>query len=85
MSKNITLKIDDEILRACRFKAVEENMSLSAWVAKLLRETITSESSEKAKRYEVAKQKAIKLMQKGYDLGGRPIRREVIHERKSIR
>jgi len=35
MKKNITLKIDEKLLKLCRYEAVESDKSLSQWVADL--------------------------------------------------
>ncbi|NBB78953.1 MAG: hypothetical protein GVY36_05835 [Verrucomicrobia bacterium] len=37
---NVTLKIDDELCRQARHRAVDANMSLSAWVAELLKNAV---------------------------------------------
>ena len=37
---NVTLKIDDELCRQARHRAVDANMSLSAWVAEILKDAV---------------------------------------------
>ncbi|TVP79239.1 MAG: hypothetical protein EA353_06550 [Puniceicoccaceae bacterium] len=37
---NVTLKIDDELCRQARHRAVDANMSLSAWVAEVLKNAV---------------------------------------------
>ncbi len=44
MKKNITLKVDDELRKLCRYEAVESNKSLSAWVADALADRVENES-----------------------------------------
>jgi hypothetical protein len=38
---NVTLKIDDELCRQARHRAVDANLSLSAWMAKLLEQELS--------------------------------------------
>jgi len=33
---NVTLKIDDNVLRQARHRAIDQDLSLSAWTAKLI-------------------------------------------------
>ena len=35
MTKNITLRMDEEVLRKAKHIAVEHDMSLSAWIAEI--------------------------------------------------
>ena len=41
---NVTIKIDDELCRQARHKAVDANLSLSGWVAQVHREAGPSRS-----------------------------------------
>jgi hypothetical protein len=41
---NVTLKIDDELCRQARHRAVDSNLSLSAWMAKLLEQELSKSS-----------------------------------------
>lgn len=85
MDKNVTLRIDENILKMCRFKAVEENKSLSKWLSDLLEREINESLMNESKEYQKVKEKAKKILSKGYNLGGRPLKREDIYERKNIR
>jgi len=76
MTKNITLRLDESILRKARHAAVEKDTSLSQWVANI----IVKEVSEK-NRYVLAREKALSRMEKPFRLGGKPVSREEIHER----
>ena len=77
MLKNITLKIDDRILTRVRHLAVDENKSVSAWVTDLIERTL-SEADE----YEPARREAINTLNVGFHLGGRPLSREEVHDRR---
>ena len=76
MAKNITLKIDEELLKLCRFEAVESDKSLSQWVADVLKEHVKSMED-----YQLARGRARRRIAEGLSLGGNPISRESIHER----
>jgi hypothetical protein len=43
MTKNVTLRMDEEILRQAKHVAVEENMSLSAWIADVVKLAVESD------------------------------------------
>lgn len=76
MSKNVTLRIDEEILRKCRHAAVEEDMSLSQWITVQLTRIITTQELN-----EGMKQRALKRLEQGYHLGGSVFRREELYDR----
>lgn len=76
MTKNVTLRVDEEILRKCRHAAVEQDKSLSQWVIDLLRDKVAAEEE-----YSQVRERAVIRMRNGYDLGGRPLSREEAHER----
>lgn len=46
---NVTIKIDDDVCRAARHHAVDAGLSLSGWVANLIRKEISPLQSKKAK------------------------------------
>lgn len=76
MAKNITLRLDEAVLRRARHAAVEKDQSLSAWVADLVAQA-TSEQDRKKD----ARAKALRRMQHGLHLGGSPLSREDTHGR----
>ena len=43
---NVTLKIDDALCKQARHRAVDENRSLSGWVADLIQREIQQENSK---------------------------------------
>ncbi len=76
MGKNVTLRLDELILRKAKHAAVEQDQSLSEWVAGL----ITQAVSKKARSFS-AREKALKRLERGFHLGGSPLSREEVHER----
>ncbi|MCZ6872680.1 MAG: CopG family transcriptional regulator [bacterium] len=76
MLKNITLKIDDQILTRIRHLAVDENKSVSAWVSALIEKTLNETD-----QYEQARREAIDALNKGFYLGAQPLSREALHDR----
>lgn len=76
MKKNITLKIDEKLLKLCRYEAVESDKSLSQWVADLLAEHV-----QNVEAYQKAKERAGRRLREGFHLGGEPLHRDRLHER----
>ena len=76
MNKNVTLRMDEEILKKCRHAAVEEDMSLSRWITEQITQIIRHRQA-----FQKAHVRALKRLDKGYHLGGTPITRDKIYER----
>jgi hypothetical protein len=76
VNKNVTLRLDEAVLRRARHAAVEQDKSLSEWVAGLITRT-TSERDRK----QSARNRALQGMRKGLHLGGTPLSREEAHGR----
>lgn len=76
MSRNLTLRIDGDLLVAAQHRAVDERKSLSAWVADLLRQTLRQDSA-----LDKARQRALARLERGYALDGKPLTRAEVHER----
>ena len=76
MTKNVTLRMDEELLAELRHRAVDAHMSLSAWITKTM-ESLIPRASEAEK----ISARAIRRMERGFHLGGTPIAREDIHAR----
>ncbi|MFA6508771.1 MAG: hypothetical protein WCT14_21920 [Treponemataceae bacterium] len=76
MDKNITLKLDEDVLKLCRYDAVEHDKSLSQWVSDVLTERVKGLDD-----YRQAKERALERLNKGLKLGGTPLDRESAHER----
>lgn len=76
MPKNITLRLDERVLRKARLVAVRKNQSLSQWVTGLVLGNIGTDPE-----YEAARQEALGALEKGLHLGGKPPSRENLHAR----
>lgn len=76
MGRNVTLRLDEAIIRKAKHAAVEQDQSLSEWVAGL----IVHATSRKGRQL-AAKGKALKRMDQGFHLGGSPLSRGEAHER----
>ena len=76
MSRNVTLRMDEQLLAELRHRAVDADMSLSAWITATL-----SNLAPKASALELVRSRAIARMEKGFHLGGKPMNREDIHAR----
>jgi hypothetical protein len=74
---NLTLKIDDALLRDAKVLAASRGTSVSRLVAEQL-ELLVCEH----KCYEAAKRRAVQRLRKGFDLGWRPpASRDELHRR----
>lgn len=73
----ITFKIDKELLRKFKALAAKRRRSVSALIVSLLEECVMQNELV----YGRAKQSALARMQRGYDLGGRPIPRDELYNR----
>jgi hypothetical protein len=77
MKTNVTLKLDADLLREARIMAAEQGSSISALLAAQLEKVV-----RERKDYEKAKQRALALMRKGFDLRYKPpASRDELHER----
>jgi hypothetical protein len=77
MKSNITLKIDDELLREARVLAAEEDTSISAMLAARLEQAVRERSG-----YDQACRSAVARLRTGFDLQWNPTRtRGELHER----
>jgi len=79
MTKNITLRMDEEILRKAKHIAVEHDMSLSAWLTQVVEKETRQNTG-----YEETKAKALKVLESPGHHGGRKFTREEMHERRHI-
>lgn len=77
--QNVTLSLPKETLRKAKILAAERQTSLSALLTETLEEIVA-----KSDRYEIAKQRQLVLMERGFDFGlGDTIAwtRDELHER----
>jgi hypothetical protein len=81
MSRNVTITLDEDTLRAAKVAAARRGLSLSA----LLREEL-ERIAERDQRYEVARRAALDWMERGAPLGpGQLPARDELHERHALR
>ncbi len=73
--KNVTLKLDEDLLNRVRHVAVDQDTSLSAWVANLIESALRERDS-----YEEVRSAALEDLGNPLHLGGKPLGREELHE-----
>jgi hypothetical protein len=77
VKSNITLKLDNDVLREARILAAEEGSSVSALLAAKLEDIV-----RERKGYDRARKRALTRLREGFDLGWRPVSsRAELHER----
>jgi hypothetical protein len=77
MKKNITLKLDAEILKEARMLAAEQGSSLSRLLTDKLKELV-----RERRGYERARKRALARLRSGFHLGWtNPRSRDELHER----
>ena len=76
MAKNITLKLDERLLKKGRMAALERGCSMSEWVAELIENGLKDASSMERRRA-----RALSFLDQGFKLGGKPLSRDEIYER----
>ena len=77
---NTTLAIDRTLLKKARAVAARRGQSVSALLADELRELLDEDA-----RYTSARRRALSLLENPLPLGGVPLRREQLHERRRLR
>lgn len=75
MKKNITLKLDSDLLNRVKHLAVDEDKSLSAWVSELICKEVAQIDA-----FEQNRRQALAALE-GWNLGGVPLSREEIYDR----
>lgn len=78
MTKNITLRLDSELLRHLRHLAVDDDMSLSAWIARQLKKCKCI-GKNRVRKY--PKKEILKALEIKCNSGGRKFSRDELHER----
>jgi hypothetical protein len=74
---NITVAIEPALLKKARVVASQRGLSVSALLAGELRELVGEDA-----RYSAAKKRAMSLFSSPLALGGTPLAREAMHERR---
>lgn len=76
MHANITLRLDEKLLRRLRHIAVDRNTSLSAWVTEVL-----SRAADELDGFEPARRRALDLLQQPVPVASGPLTRDETHAR----
>jgi len=76
MTTNVTIRMDDELLRKVRHRAVDDKVSASQWIVKVLDGATAVESDREAVR-----RRAVRRLERGFSLGGKPLERGQVHDR----
>ena len=76
MTRNVTIRMDEELLQRVRHRAVDDHVSTSRWITKILKDAVEAEDKQTAVR-----QRALRRLDRGFELGGRPLTREESHAR----
>ena len=79
MTRNITIRIDENLAKQARVLAARRDTSISAMVADILEKLVARESA-----FQSARRKELQRMKKGFALGTRGVSswsREDLHER----
>lgn len=76
MSSNITLRLDEKIIRRIRHLAVDRHTSVSAWVGELVTRAVTELDG-----FESARHRALQAMRQPVPVQEGPLTREQAHER----
>jgi hypothetical protein len=77
---NITVAIDPALLKKARAVAARRGRSVSALLADELRQLVADDA-----QYTVARKRALGLLSTPLSLGGNPLSREELHERRRLR
>ncbi len=78
MTKNITIRMDEQLLKEVKHIAVEQDMSVSAWIVQVVKR-----EAHQGITYEDAGAGIMRLMEqaKDYGDGGKTYSRDEMHER----
>lgn len=76
-SANVTLRLSEELLKKCRLLAVQQEKSLSRLITELMEQAVAQRSG-----WDTARKQACRRLDKPFDLGGKPLSRDSVYERK---
>ena len=76
MHKTVTIRLDEAIEKKCRHAALEEDKSLSQWIADQLALAVLSVDVRSH-----ARRRALRRLEEGFHLGGEPVSRCQSHDR----
>ena len=81
MGRNITLSLDDEILREARILAAQQGLSVSAFLRRELSRLV-----QEQRGFVKARDAALRRLAQGSHLGGGPLpTRDELHDRAKLR
>lgn len=81
MTRNITLALDEEILREARVLAAQQGISVSAFLRRELSRLV-----EEQRGYAKARETALRRLARGQSLGGKALPpRDDLHDRDKLR
>ncbi len=75
-TQNLTIRLPIAVLRKARIVAAKRGTSISALVSEKIEEIAGDEDA-----YEAAKRRAVRLLDRGFHLGGKPASRDALHDR----
>ena len=74
MPRNVTIRLDEAVVKKCRHAAVDEDKSLSQWIADVLVKAVSTDDARRE-----ARERALRRLDEGFSLGGKPLSREEIY------
>lgn len=74
--RNLTLQLDGDVIRNARVIAAKRSTSLSRMVAEQIEQIVQADSA-----YRASEREALKILHRGFHLGGKPLKRDELHER----
>jgi len=80
MRQNLTVSLDKYLIQKLRVIAAERSTSISSLLSDELRRIV-----ERAEQYNNAKRRALKSLETGLHLGGKPATRDEFHDRQALR
>ena len=80
MRQNLTVSLDKQLVQKLRVIAAERSTSISGLLSDELRRLV-----ERAEQYDNAKRRALKSLETGLHLGGKPATRDELHDRQVLR
>jgi hypothetical protein len=76
MTKNITLRMDETLLRNLKHLATDQNLSVSAWITQVLRK-----NADRQQILQQQKKNAWSITEKTFHLGGNSFDRKTCYDR----
>ncbi len=80
MRQNLTVSLDQQLVRKLRVIAAERSTSISGLLSDELRRLV-----ERAEQYDNARRRALAVLATGLPLGGQPATRDELHDRQALR